>query len=160
MRGFVRVNQLLDQTRVFPRLLHDCVHSVVFERIRAHVRETCQGDFESKCAASLETWLENTVGAWLQTIAGNCFYRYSSIDRDICRAIPLMKFRISSSRSSSTGPASSAVSTIKQNLLYFLLDIFIDVRAGQLFDMIVDFPDSQPALEDLRDCIAKVWADI
>lgn len=54
------------------------------------------------------------------------------------------------------GPASSVVSTFKKHLLYFLLDIFIDFRAGQLFDMIVDFPDSQPALEDLRDCIAKV----
>ncbi|XP_022655951.1 anaphase-promoting complex subunit 2-like isoform X2 [Varroa destructor] len=123
MRDFVRVNELLDKTHVFPTLLHDCVRSVAFERIRGHVRDTCQGDFESKCAANLETWLNDTVGAWLQTIAG---------------------------------PASSVVSTFKKHLLYFLLDIFIDFRAGQLFDMIVDFPDSQPALEDLRDCIAKV----
>lgn len=48
------------------------------------------------------------------------------------------------------------ISAFKNNLLYFLHDIFIEFRAGQLFDMIVDFPDSQPALEDLRDCIQKV----
>lgn len=70
MRDFVRVNELLDKTHVFPTLLHDCVRSVAFERIRGHVRDTCQGDFESKCAANLETWLNDTVGAWLQTIAG------------------------------------------------------------------------------------------
>ncbi|WWC73346.1 uncharacterized protein I206_107313 [Kwoniella pini CBS 10737] len=39
---------------------------------------------------------------------------------------------------------------------YYLCKCFFDIRADELFDIIVDFPDSMAALEDLKECLFKV----
>ncbi|WVF67210.1 hypothetical protein IAT40_001958 [Kwoniella sp. CBS 6097] len=39
---------------------------------------------------------------------------------------------------------------------YYLCKCFFDIRTDELFDIIVDFPDSMAALEDLRECLFKV----
>ncbi|WOO86035.1 Anaphase-promoting complex subunit 2 [Vanrija pseudolonga] len=39
---------------------------------------------------------------------------------------------------------------------YYLCKSFFEIRTEELFDIIVDFPDSLAALEDLRDCLIKV----
>eukprot|EP00048_Salpingoeca_helianthica_P010188 m.145789 g.145789 ORF g.145789 m.145789 type:complete len:713 (-) comp15031_c0_seq2:533-2671(-) len=38
-------------------------------------------------------------------------------------------------------------------LEYFIYKSFATLRIGELFDIIVDFPDSTPALDDLRECL-------
>ena len=61
VREFVEINEVIDKIGVFPSLVHDCVQSVCFDLIKKHVVETCQGDFENKCASNLESWLNVTV---------------------------------------------------------------------------------------------------
>nr|ODN88552.1 anaphase-promoting complex subunit 2 [Cryptococcus depauperatus CBS 7841] len=39
---------------------------------------------------------------------------------------------------------------------YYLCKCFFDIRTKELFDIIVDFPDSLAALEDLRECLFKI----
>ncbi|ODN83719.1 hypothetical protein L202_01813 [Cryptococcus amylolentus CBS 6039] len=39
---------------------------------------------------------------------------------------------------------------------YFLCKCFFDIRTDELFDIIIDFPDSMAALEDLKECLFKV----
>ncbi|CAK9787026.1 unnamed protein product [Cutaneotrichosporon oleaginosum] len=39
---------------------------------------------------------------------------------------------------------------------YHLCKSFFDIRTNELFDIIVDFPDSMAALEDLKDCLFKI----
>ncbi|BEI91550.1 uncharacterized protein CcaverHIS019_0403700 [Cutaneotrichosporon cavernicola] len=39
---------------------------------------------------------------------------------------------------------------------YHLCKSFFDIRTDELFDIIVDFPDSMAALEDLKDCLFKI----
>ncbi|WVR09240.1 hypothetical protein IAU60_006304 [Kwoniella sp. DSM 27419] len=39
---------------------------------------------------------------------------------------------------------------------YYLCKCFFDIRTDELFDIIVDFPDSMAALEDLKECLFKV----
>ncbi|TYJ52510.1 hypothetical protein B9479_006870 [Cryptococcus floricola] len=39
---------------------------------------------------------------------------------------------------------------------YFLCKCFFDIRTDELFDIIIDFPDSMAALEDLKECLYKV----
>lgn len=45
---------------------------------------------------------------------------------------------------------------VKNRLLFFMYESFAHSRIDQLFNIIVEFPDSKPALEDLRDCMEKV----
>ncbi|WVQ81579.1 hypothetical protein IAT38_003703 [Cryptococcus sp. DSM 104549] len=39
---------------------------------------------------------------------------------------------------------------------YYLCRCFFDIRTDELFDIIVDFPESMAALEDLKECLFKV----
>ena len=51
-------------------------------------------------------------------------------------------------------PAAEVVS-IRERLLTCLYETYTKTRIEQLFEIIIEFPESQPALEDLRDCLAQ-----
>lgn len=43
----------------------------------------------------------------------------------------------------------------KTRLQFFLFETFGNLRIGEMFDMIVDYPDSMPAMRDLKACLTK-----
>ena len=43
-----------------------------------------------------------------------------------------------------------------ERLTFFLHESVAKARIRRLFDVIVEFPDSKPALEDLKQCMEKV----
>ncbi|KAH8024478.1 hypothetical protein HPB51_024680 [Rhipicephalus microplus] len=43
----------------------------------------------------------------------------------------------------------------EDHLRYFLYDTYVMARVDQLFNIIIEFPESQAALEDLRDCLER-----
>ena len=43
-----------------------------------------------------------------------------------------------------------------ERLTFFLHESVAKARIRRLFDVIVEFPDSKPALEDLKECMEKV----
>ena len=45
--------------------------------------------------------------------------------------------------------------SIRERLLTCLYETYTKTRIEQLFEIIIEFPESQPALEDLRDCLAQ-----
>ena len=47
------------------------------------------------------------------------------------------------------------VGSIRERLLTCLYETYTKTRIEQLFEIIIEFPESQPALEDLRDCLAQ-----
>ena len=47
------------------------------------------------------------------------------------------------------------VVSIRERLLTCLYETYTKTRIEQLFEIIIEFPESQPALEDLRDCLAQ-----
>lgn len=64
-------------------------------------------------------------------------------------------------RSSSAGEADDGdgaadlLEQWEQRLAYHLHETFCDIRVEQLFDVVCSFPDSMPALLDLRTCLAR-----
>ncbi|XP_053208233.1 LOW QUALITY PROTEIN: anaphase-promoting complex subunit 2-like [Panonychus citri] len=42
-----------------------------------------------------------------------------------------------------------------ERLLHFMHEIYAQMRTSQMFDMIIEYPDSEPALEDLKECLEK-----
>jgi len=43
----------------------------------------------------------------------------------------------------------------RQQLLHYLFEVYTKVRINQLFNIMIEFPESQPALEDLKLCLAR-----
>lgn len=50
---------------------------------------------------------------------------------------------------------SRTLSTWKERLTYFLYQTYAKLRIRELFNIIVEYPDSQPALQDLKECLGK-----
>ena len=47
------------------------------------------------------------------------------------------------------------LTSFRQRMCHFLYETYTRARIEQLFNIIIEFPESQPALEDLRECLAK-----
>lgn len=56
----------------------------------------------------------------------------------------------------------SNVESWKSRLQFFALETLATVRIGELFDIIVEYPQSQPALDDLKECLqrTKQYAEV
>ena len=46
-------------------------------------------------------------------------------------------------------------SNYRQRLAHFLYETYTKARIDQLFNIIIEFPESQPAVEDLKECLEK-----
>ena len=45
--------------------------------------------------------------------------------------------------------------SFRQRLAHFLYETYTKARIDQLWNIIIGFPESQPAVEDLRDCLER-----
>ena len=50
---------------------------------------------------------------------------------------------------------SPELSEYREKLHQLVFETYTRARIDQLYNIIIEFPDSQPALEDLRDCLVK-----
>ena len=72
-------------------------------------------------------WLENKVLGWLKLVySGN----RSHIEAD-------------------------CIAGFKGRLLHFLFETYANVQISQLFNIIIEFPESEPAILDLKVCLEK-----
>ncbi|XP_015795059.1 anaphase-promoting complex subunit 2-like [Tetranychus urticae] len=42
-----------------------------------------------------------------------------------------------------------------ERLMHFMHETYAQMRTSQMFDIIIEYPDSEPALEDLKECLGK-----
>ncbi|KAL7414537.1 hypothetical protein BDY24DRAFT_360993 [Mrakia frigida] len=101
--------------------------SIAYEEIEKKVRGEAKGEWgRSGMLRELRGWGRGVVGAWWEG-----FYAgHDNIDQ-------IMK-------------------PIYSRLDYHVCKTMSDLRTTELFDIIVSHPDTLPALEDLKECLAKV----
>uniref|UniRef100_A0A1B6GF83 Anaphase-promoting complex subunit 2 n=3 Tax=Cuerna arida TaxID=1464854 RepID=A0A1B6GF83_9HEMI len=125
---FNETNRKLIELDLLERLAGEILTSLIHKRIETHVQETCKGSFDTSHIASLENWLQTIVMGWLTKI-------YCSSDAIYNIESSLNKF--------------------KQKLMHLLYETYTRTRIEQLFNIIIEYPDSDPAIEDLRICLQK-----
>ncbi|GLH11361.1 Anaphase-promoting complex subunit 2 [Gryllus bimaculatus] len=129
---FHEVNQKLIELDLLERLAGEVITSLIHLRIENHVEESCKGSFDTSHISTLEKWLDNVVMGWLRRI-----------------------FNGSSENVKSEKKTEEAIKKFKQKLAHFLYETYTRTRIEQLFNIIIEYPDSQPAVEDLRICLQK-----
>ncbi|XP_018333173.1 anaphase-promoting complex subunit 2 isoform X2 [Agrilus planipennis] len=117
----------LNKLDLLEPLVGQVLTSLIYTTIENHVQKTCKDSFDSSYLTTLETWLETVIIPWLQTIYCS---EYASVNEE-------------------------AVKRFQRKLLNFLYETYAKVRINQLFNIIIEFPESLPALEDLRLCLQK-----
>ena len=123
---FHDINKKLDEMDILDRLTNDIITKIVRSKITTHVNDSCQGSFTVSHLKPLEDWLDNVVMKWV---------------------------RILYPASPTTGL--DFLTSFRQRLCHYLYETYTLTRIDQLFNIIIEFPESQPALEDIRECLLR-----
>ncbi|CAH1389815.1 unnamed protein product [Nezara viridula] len=128
INDFHTTNRILIQLELLERLAGEVLTSLIHKQIENHVQETCKGSFNQSFISPLEKWLDTVVVGWLTRL-------YSSGPES-----PTLKEKLN---------------VFKQKLKHLLYETYTRLRIDQLFTIIIDYPESEAAVDDLRLCLDK-----
>ena len=49
-----------------------------------------------------------------------------------------------------------SIDSFRGRLMHFICETYADVLIDQLFSIVIEFPDSEPAMKDLRRCLETI----
>ncbi|XP_068695380.1 anaphase-promoting complex subunit 2-like isoform X3 [Montipora foliosa] len=126
---FKQLNSHLQSIGLMKKVAEPAVLSVIHAEIQRRIKERCKGVFECSFLVSLIHWIDTELCGWLCLI-----------------------FNTGENASHRTSTDMS-LDEWKPKLQYFMYKSFADLRIDQLFDIIVEYPDSLPAIQDLKECL-------
>ncbi|KAF9005219.1 hypothetical protein BDQ17DRAFT_1354061 [Cyathus striatus] len=106
------------------------IASVGYERIEQHVLKTCTGQWENPMLEQLRAWMSERVVPWMLMI----YARNASTPEE----------------------ARTMLQGVGSRFDFHINKTLCDLRTREIFDIIIDFPDSKGALQDLQDCLQRV----
>ncbi|KNC22283.1 hypothetical protein FF38_12910 [Lucilia cuprina] len=133
------VNQKLLDLELLDRLAGQSMTFLVQIRIKEHIKNTCLGVFDRSHLKTLLMWLDDVVIKWLMQI----FHTNASDDEMDIDA-------------DAGNKNSDVIQSLKVKLTFYVYENFALSVIDQFFSIIIDFPDSIPAIEDLKICMEKI----
>ncbi|KAF5377908.1 hypothetical protein D9615_006791 [Tricholomella constricta] len=106
------------------------IASVGYEHIEAHVLATCTGEWSKPMMEDLRTWMSDKIVSWM--------------------LLPYAR------GASNPEEAKAMLQGVGSRFDFHMNKTLCDLRTKEIFDIIIDFPDSVGALQDLRDCLQRV----
>ncbi|KAL1920658.1 uncharacterized protein VTP21DRAFT_1035 [Calcarisporiella thermophila] len=104
---------------------------ILHGKIEDKIQRSFRGCFDKPLLKRSNRWLDQVILRWLALII--CPEGVENSPADKINALKEWKTRLE----------------------YHLNKAFGDLRISELFDIIVEFPDSQPAIDDLKECLSK-----
>ncbi|KAJ0173732.1 hypothetical protein K1T71_010881 [Dendrolimus kikuchii] len=133
VKVFHDTNRKLMDLQLLERLTGQVLTNFIQMRIESHIQKICTGTFDISHIGFLENWLDTTLMTWLTRIYCAGSSKPPPDDKNI----------------------QNAISKFKQKLSYFLYHSYTKLRIDQLFNIIIEYPDSQPAIDDIKLCLDK-----
>ena len=139
-RAFVLAVLRLHVLAVMP-LLAPALLQTLYAAVATRVDAVCAGDVDGDARLpELRCWLDETVMPFLDMV--------------------LLPPRAADDHGrqeggTAKGSAADALAPMRARLVFFLHHCVAAARIGKIFEIIRDFPDSQPAMADLQACLAK-----
>lgn len=129
---FHETNRKLLELGLLERLVGNVLTSLINIRIKNYVSHTCNRSFNVSLIEPLNDWLGTVVLSWLVRIYSG------SLETTIMPK-----------------KTSDAIETFKQKLQHYMHETYTKVRIEQLFNIIIEYPNSLPAIFDLRTCLQR-----
>ncbi|XP_068020284.1 anaphase-promoting complex subunit 2 [Melanerpes formicivorus] len=131
MQQFQQLNDILRQLHLLERVSADAVTTILHRMIEERMEQRCRGEYEHSFLNEFQEWIEKVIG-WLSRVF---------LQRDPwARSAP---------------EASSTLRRWRCHVQRFFYRIYASMRIEELFSIIRDFPDSKPAVEDLKFCLER-----
>ncbi|TCD66611.1 hypothetical protein EIP91_001120 [Steccherinum ochraceum] len=106
------------------------ISSVCYEYVEAYIVKTCAGKWDEPKLNTIRDWMVNRIVPWMLLP----FAREAKTAED----------------------AKSMLQGVGSRLDFHVCKTLADLRTNEIFDIIVDYPDSTNALKDLKECLARV----
>ncbi|KAJ6622570.1 ubiquitin-protein ligase [Mycena sp. CBHHK59/15] len=106
------------------------IASVGYEHIEAYVHETCAGKWGEPVLEGLRAWMTECIVPWMLPM-----YAKGAL---------------------STEDARNMLQNVGSRFDFHMNKTLCDLRTSEIFDIIIDFPDSMGALQDLKECLQRV----
>ncbi|XP_036332721.1 anaphase-promoting complex subunit 2 isoform X2 [Rhagoletis pomonella] len=126
-----KTNKALQEIELLDGIAGQSLTSLVQKCIEEHIKDTCHGIFDRSFLRQLEMWLDDTVINWLKKI-------------------------FSHTHADSHTNTINFIKGFKVKLTYFLYENVALSIIEQFFSIIIDFPESIPAIDDLKICMEKI----
>lgn len=125
MEHFTQMNKQLRELNLLKIIANDAISSTVHTHIERYIEENCKNNLEVSWLERLESWVEEIVIEWLKVIYGD------------------------------TDQTSAGAVNSRDRLIHFIYETYGQIRIEQMFDIIIEYPESEAALKDLKYCIGK-----
>lgn len=135
----------------FTSMAEDAYASAIFMLLKAKVHILAGDDYRSSVLESIKRWIQAVPLQFLYALLAYLgdSVSYDNISSDL--KSPLASCPASFYPGSDT--PSEGLVRWKLRLEYFSYETLQDLRIAKLFEIIVDYPDSSPAIEDLKQCL-------
>ncbi|KAH9626176.1 hypothetical protein KSS87_017700 [Heliosperma pusillum] len=135
----------------FTSMTEDAYASAIFLLLKDKVEELAGDDYRSSVLDSIKAWIQAVPFQFLQALL-------TYLGDSLCPDSPASGLKSPlASHPSSLYPGldtpSESLIRWKLRLEYYAYETLQDLRIAKLFDIIVDYPDSSPAIEDLKQCL-------
>lgn len=132
--AFTETNMCLNRMGLLDRISGFTLTNLIQDQISKHIHEKCRGNFDTPHLKVLELWLDTIVVEWLTRIYNNGSSKLDPGNAKMC----------------------DSISCFKMKLKYYLFEKYANTIIDQFFNIIIEFPDSQPAIDDLKLCMEKL----
>lgn len=140
IEGFSQLNSQFSSLGLINKVAEPAFLSVIHKEIQRKIDEKCKGEFETSFLSSLLNWVDTELCGWLLII----FQSQANADPKK-NTEELYKDAIKG--------VDTSLDAWKPKLKYFMYKSFADLRISELFTIIVEYPDSLPAIKDLKSCL-------
>ncbi|CAH8338221.1 unnamed protein product [Eruca vesicaria subsp. sativa] len=136
----------------FTSMAENAYASAIFLLLKAKVHDLAGDDYRTSVLGSIKEWIQTVPLQFLNALLS---YLGDSVRYDTTTSTltsPLACCPSSPSFSKVVTPSEGIVRW-KLRLEYFAYETLQDLRIAKLFEIIVDYPESSPAIEDLKQCL-------
>ncbi|XP_049935064.1 anaphase-promoting complex subunit 2 isoform X3 [Nymphaea colorata] len=133
----------------FASMTEDAYASAIFLLLKTKVEDLAGDDYRAPVLNLIKEWIQAILLPFLSALLSYMGDVFDSNDGLSSRKSPLAF----SPSFDGEGIACERLIRWKLRLEYFAYETLQDLRIAKLFDIIVDYPDSSPAIEDLKQCL-------
>ncbi|KAM6985081.1 anaphase-promoting complex subunit 2 [Aplochiton taeniatus] len=137
------LSHILSRLQLLERVSSEAVTSILHKLIEQRMEQHCRGEYESSFLLDFQEWLELVLG-WLSRVFA------SEVSGG-----GMLQVANGTSSGEMCQPTNAVLQRWRCHMHQFFCRIYVNMRIEELFSIIRDFPESKPAIEDLKFCLER-----
>lgn len=134
------LSHILSRLQLLERVSSEAVTSILHQLIEQRMEQRYRGEYERSFLTDFNDWLGQVLG-WLSRV-------FSSKADEVGSEITPIDGKMGQ-------PANALLQRWHCHMHQFFCRIYVNMRIEELFSIIRDFPESTPAIEDLKFCLER-----